>query len=193
MRDRPVAIVRPTSRLFPADGPDERHAGALKALAGSIDPAIAAHGGRIVKTTGDGLLVEFASVVDACAAWSKCRRRWPTRTRRAEIDDRLPHRHQPRRHHHRRRRHLRRRRQHRRAPAGARTARRRLRVEPRARRRARPPDRAFEDRRADAKNIARPSRSGVGRGSAAAAAAAPHRRPLRCPTSLRSPCCRSRT
>ena len=30
-----------------------------------IDPAIAAHGGRIVKSTGDGLLVEFASVVDA--------------------------------------------------------------------------------------------------------------------------------
>ena len=30
-----------------------------------IDPAIASHRGRIVKTTGDGLLVEFASVIDA--------------------------------------------------------------------------------------------------------------------------------
>ncbi len=30
-----------------------------------IDPSIAANRGRIVKTTGDGLLVEFASVVDA--------------------------------------------------------------------------------------------------------------------------------
>jgi len=35
-----------------------------------IDPKIAEHRGRIVKTTGDGLLAEFASVVDAvrCAA-----------------------------------------------------------------------------------------------------------------------------
>ena len=34
-----------------------------------IDPTIAAHGGVIVKTTGDGLLVRFASAVDgvACA------------------------------------------------------------------------------------------------------------------------------
>ena len=30
-----------------------------------LDPAIAAHHGRIVKTTGDGVLIEFASVVDA--------------------------------------------------------------------------------------------------------------------------------
>jgi adenylate cyclase len=43
----------------------------LKSLrAEVIDPMIAGHKGRIVKTTGDGLLVEFASVVDAlrCAA-----------------------------------------------------------------------------------------------------------------------------
>jgi len=30
-----------------------------------IDPLIDTHGGRIVKTTGDGLLLEFPSVVDA--------------------------------------------------------------------------------------------------------------------------------
>ncbi len=39
---------------------------ALKALRRDVvDPAIATHGGRIVKTTGDGLLVEFPSVVDS--------------------------------------------------------------------------------------------------------------------------------
>src|SRR5262249_25797766 len=39
---------------------------ALKAIRRDIvDPAIGEHRGRIVKTTGDGLLVEFASAVDA--------------------------------------------------------------------------------------------------------------------------------
>ena len=35
-----------------------------------IDPKIAEHHGRIVKTTDDGMLVEFANVVDAvrCSA-----------------------------------------------------------------------------------------------------------------------------
>jgi adenylate cyclase len=38
----------------------------LRALRGElIDPEIGAHRGRIVKTTGDGILIEFASVVDA--------------------------------------------------------------------------------------------------------------------------------
>ena len=43
----------------------------LKAIRKTIvDPSIAEHRGRIVKTTGDGVLVEFASAVDAvrCAA-----------------------------------------------------------------------------------------------------------------------------
>ena len=33
-----------------------------------VDPAIATHHGRLVKTTGDGLLVEFSSIVDALHA-----------------------------------------------------------------------------------------------------------------------------
>src|SRR5690348_9488101 len=32
-----------------------------------IDPSIAKHKGRIVKTTGDGILIEFQSVVEAVA------------------------------------------------------------------------------------------------------------------------------
>src|SRR5215472_11697896 len=39
---------------------------ALKAIRLEVvDPAIVSHGGRIVKTTGDGLLLEFPSVVNA--------------------------------------------------------------------------------------------------------------------------------
>jgi adenylate cyclase len=39
-----------------------------------IDPEIAAHGGRIVKTTGDGMLVEFPSVVEAVSCAIKVQR-----------------------------------------------------------------------------------------------------------------------
>jgi TolB-like protein len=64
-----AADVAGYSRLIEAD--EEGTLRRLKALrADVIDPRIAGHRGRIVKTTGDGLLVEFSSVVDAvrCAA-----------------------------------------------------------------------------------------------------------------------------
>src|SRR6516165_5724683 len=52
------------SRLMGAD--EEGTLAALRAVRRELgDPKIAEHRGRIVKTTGDGLLVEFASVVDA--------------------------------------------------------------------------------------------------------------------------------
>jgi TolB-like protein/cytochrome c-type biogenesis protein CcmH/NrfG len=52
------------SRLMEAD--EAGTLSRLKALRdGLIDPKIDEHGGRIVKTTGDGMLVEFASVVGA--------------------------------------------------------------------------------------------------------------------------------
>jgi adenylate cyclase len=59
-----AADVAGYSRLMGAD-----ESGTLQALrairAELIDPMIAGHNGRLVKTTGDGLLVEFQSVVDA--------------------------------------------------------------------------------------------------------------------------------
>jgi class 3 adenylate cyclase len=59
-----AADVAGYSRLIGED--EEGTLAALKALRRElIDPGIAEHKGRIVKTTGDGLLVEFASVVDA--------------------------------------------------------------------------------------------------------------------------------
>jgi adenylate cyclase len=52
------------SRLMRED--EEGTLAALRAIRQeACDPEIAKHRGRIVKTTGDGLLVEFASVVDA--------------------------------------------------------------------------------------------------------------------------------
>jgi adenylate cyclase len=64
-----AADVAGYSRLMGGDeeGTLARLKAARKAV---VDPTIAAHRGRIVKTTGDGMLVEFASAVDAarCAA-----------------------------------------------------------------------------------------------------------------------------
>src|ERR1700720_646405 len=64
-----AADVAGYSRLMGADeeGTHERLKAHRRAL---IDPKVSEHSGRIVKTTGDGMLVEFASVVDAvrCAA-----------------------------------------------------------------------------------------------------------------------------
>ena len=59
-----VADVVGYSRLAGAD--EERTLARLRALRSDlIDPSIALHHGRIVKRTGDGLVVEFRSVVDA--------------------------------------------------------------------------------------------------------------------------------
>jgi adenylate cyclase len=59
-----AADVAGYSRLMGLD--EERTVAQLKSLRQTlVDPAIASHRGRIVKTTGDGMLVEFASAVDA--------------------------------------------------------------------------------------------------------------------------------
>ena len=59
-----AADIAGYSRLMGRD--EERTLAQLKVLRKTlIDPGIASHRGRIVKTTGDGMLVEFASAVDA--------------------------------------------------------------------------------------------------------------------------------
>src|SRR6516164_7532317 len=64
-----AADVAGYSRLMGADeeGTHERLKGHLRGL---VEPTIGEHSGRIVKNTGDGLLAEFPSIVDAvrCAA-----------------------------------------------------------------------------------------------------------------------------
>jgi TolB-like protein/class 3 adenylate cyclase len=66
-----AADVAGYSRLIGAD--EEGTLNRLRSIrADLIDPKIAEHRGRIVKTTGDGLLVEFASVVNAL----RCATEW---------------------------------------------------------------------------------------------------------------------
>src|SRR6476646_3160877 len=59
-----VADVVGYSRLAGAD--EERTLARLRALRSDLfDPSIAIHHGRVVKRTGDGIIIEFRSVVDA--------------------------------------------------------------------------------------------------------------------------------
>jgi len=72
-----AADVAGYSRLMSADeeGTHERFKAYLAVV---VDPKIREHHGRIVKTTGDGVLAEFASVVDAARCAGEIQRRWPT-------------------------------------------------------------------------------------------------------------------
>ncbi len=54
-----------------------------------IDPAIAEHHGRIVKTTGDGLLIEFASVVDAVRCAIAVQRGMARRNTEVSVEKRI--------------------------------------------------------------------------------------------------------
>ncbi len=62
----------------------------LKALRRELlDPKIAEHHGRIVKTTGDGMLVEFASVVDAVRCAVEVQQAMPERNTNVAADNRI--------------------------------------------------------------------------------------------------------
>jgi class 3 adenylate cyclase/pimeloyl-ACP methyl ester carboxylesterase len=54
-----------------------------------VDPSIEEHRGRIVKTTGDGMLVEFASVVDAVRCAVDVQRGMSERNARVSVDKRI--------------------------------------------------------------------------------------------------------
>src|SRR5438034_9035623 len=83
-----AADVAGYSRLMGAD--EEGTLERLKALRRELlDPTIAEHRGRIVKTTGDGLLVEFASVVDAVRCAVAVQQAMPERNTAVAADSRI--------------------------------------------------------------------------------------------------------
>jgi adenylate cyclase len=83
-----AADVAGYSRLMGAD--EEGTLERLKALRHElVDPKIAEHHGRIVKTTGDGLLVEFASVVDGVRCAVAVQQAMPERNTGVAADSRI--------------------------------------------------------------------------------------------------------
>ena len=78
VQERPVRVERKLSAIVAADvagysrlmhdDEEATHTKLTALLAGSVSPAIAEHGGRIVKNTGDGFLAEFPSTVEAVRA-----------------------------------------------------------------------------------------------------------------------------
>jgi class 3 adenylate cyclase len=83
-----AADVAGYSRLMGAD--EEGTLERLKALRHElVDPKIAEHNGRIVKTTGDGILVEFASVVDAVRCAVAVQQAMPERNTAVAPDNRI--------------------------------------------------------------------------------------------------------
>jgi TolB-like protein/Tfp pilus assembly protein PilF len=83
-----AADVAGYSRLMGAD--EEGTLERLKALRRELlDPQIAEHHGRIVKTTGDGLLVEFPSVVDAVRCAVTVQQAMPERNTGVAADSRI--------------------------------------------------------------------------------------------------------
>ena len=78
VQERPFRVERRLSAILAADvagysrlmhnDEEVTHAKMTALLADAVEPAIAEHGGRIVKNTGDGFLAEFPSAVEAVRA-----------------------------------------------------------------------------------------------------------------------------
>ena len=83
-----AADVAGYARLIGAD--EEGTLGRLRYIrAEVIDPRITEHHGRLVKTTGDGFLIEFGSVVDALRCATEFQREMAERNSEMPINDRL--------------------------------------------------------------------------------------------------------
>jgi TolB-like protein/Flp pilus assembly protein TadD len=93
VQERPVRVKRRLAAILAADvagysrlmhGDEEAtHAKLAALLKEAVRPAIAEHGGRIVKNTGDGFLAEFPSAVEAVRAALQ----FQTRTHERSIDE----------------------------------------------------------------------------------------------------------
>jgi adenylate cyclase len=93
VQERPVRVERRLSAILAADvagysrlmhsDEEATHAKLTALLTDAVAPAIAEHGGRIVKNTGDGFLAEFPSAVEAVRAAMQ----FQTRIREMTIDD----------------------------------------------------------------------------------------------------------
>src|SRR6187455_3717119 len=78
VQERPVRVERRLSAILAADvagysrlmhhDEEATHAKLTALLTDGVTPAIADHGGRVVKNTGDGFLAEFSSAVEAVRA-----------------------------------------------------------------------------------------------------------------------------
>src|SRR5580700_3635241 len=83
-----AADVAGYSRLIGADEEGTLHR--IRSIrAEVIDPKIAEHHGRLVKTTGDGLLVEFGSVVDALRCATEVQRAMARRNSGVAVPQRI--------------------------------------------------------------------------------------------------------
>src|SRR6516162_9769633 len=83
-----AADIAGYSRLIGAD--EEGTLSRIRSIrAEVIDPRITAHRGRLVKTTGDGLLVEFASVVDALRCASEVQQLLAARNEGTSVAERI--------------------------------------------------------------------------------------------------------
>src|SRR6266550_6408037 len=93
VQERPVRVERRLSAILAADvagysrlmhrDEEPTHAKLAALLMDAVNPAVAEHGGRIVKNTGDGFLAEFPSAVHAVRAAML----FQTRTRELTIGD----------------------------------------------------------------------------------------------------------